>query len=64
MEKRQKAYEATDNLTYTKENATTMKADLNAIGNKSMNKGDGGVRVAEPPKTGKPPVEGKHPRSS
>ena len=41
MEKRQKAYEATDNLAYTKENATPMKADPNDIGNKSMNKGGG-----------------------
>ena len=64
MEKRQKAYEATDNPTYAKENATPMKADLNDSGNKSMNKGDGAVRVAVTPKTGKPPVEGKHHRSS
>ena len=62
MEKRQKAYEATDNLAYTKENATPMRADPNDIGNKSMNKGVGTVRVAVTPKNRKTSSGGKTPQ--
>ena len=62
MVKRQKAYEATDDFAYAKENAMPMKPDPNDSGNKSMNKRGGGSKSGGNPKNRKTSSGGKTPQ--